>query len=77
MLCFLIILVAGCNTYDNPKSGNALASTDESGEIINVAYVCDKGYHLIENENRECDHGSLTGHPPICQGKAIRILHSY
>ena len=70
-------LVAGCNKDDNPKNGNALASTDESGEIINVAYSCNKGYHLIGNKTRECDHGSLTGDPPICQGKAIRMLYSY
>ena len=77
MLKFCIILVAGCNIYDNPKYGNALASTDEFGEIINVAYTCDKGYHLIGNETRECDRGSLTGDPPICQSKAVRILYSY
>ena len=50
MLRFRIILVAGCNKYDNPMNGYPLASTDEFGEIINVAYTCDKGYHLIGNE---------------------------
>ena len=69
--------VAGCNKYDSPKNENAFASTNEFGEIINVAYACDKGYHLIGNETRECDHGSLTGDPPICQGMAIRILYIY
>ena len=71
MLLFRIILEAGCNKYDNPINGNALASTDDFGEIINVVYTCDKGYHLIGNETRECDHGSLTGDPPMCQGTAM------
>ena len=60
MLRFRIILVAGCNKYDNRKNGNALASADDFGEIIKVAYTCDKGYHLNGNETRECDHGYLT-----------------
>ena len=77
MLWFPIVFVAGCNKYDNPENGNAWVSTDEFGETINVEYTCNKGYHLIGNETRECDHGSLMGDPPICQGNAIRILYSY